>query len=65
MTIKELKVAIKDLPDDMDVDIEVSHYDGGSIPGGVLPHVESTSHEDVEGYDVGKYFSLKCTVFMD
>lgn len=64
MTIKDLKEVIKNLPDDMEVEIEVDHYDGGSVTGGVIPHVENTSHEDVEGYSVDKYFSLKCTVFV-
>lgn len=64
MTIKELKEAIQNLPDDMEVNIKVSYYNGGSITGGVIPHVESISDEDVEGHSVDKYFNLECTVFM-
>lgn len=64
MTVKELREAIQNLPDDMEVNINVSHYNGGSITGGVIPHIENASDEEVEGYSVDNYFNLKCTVFM-
>ena len=61
MTIKELKQAIQNLHDDMEVNIRVSLYNRGSITGGVIPHVESASDEYVEGFSVDKYFNLECT----